>query len=267
MNPLLSASNSVRRSRKIGTGVLLSALATTATVAMGIHNAYGAHAIQDPKTGPGPSQTLMAPAPPGAVVLFSGKEADLAANWTRRNPAQPAGWPVQDGTTTPVGGDIMSKQRFTDFMLHIEFRTPLMPDAKGQARGNSGVFVQGRYEVQVLDSYGLPDPGKGDCGAVYNKSAPLINACRPPREWQTYDIVLKGAKVDATGKVTSNAFITVVQNGIPVQNNQEIVGVCGAALDEKVGEPGPLILQDHGNKVEYRNIWILPLPLQGATHY
>jgi hypothetical protein len=160
----------------------------------------------------------------------------------------------------------VTKERFSDYQLHLEFKTPLLPDAKGQARGNSGVFMQGRYEIQVLDSFGL-EPGKGDCGALYNKAAPLVNACRPPREWQTYDITFRAPRFDAEGKVTENGRVTVLQNGTCVQNNTEIPGTTWGETFGKLSDPGPIVLQDHGNPVEYRNIWIIPLPAKGLDRY
>lgn len=207
------------------------------------------------------------PAQKDVVVLFSGQSDDLGKNWVRRDGTPPR-WRVQDGTMTPTGGDIMSRQKFSDFQLHVEWREPSLPQARGQAKGNSGVFLQGRYEIQVLDSYGIADPGRGDCGAIYDQAAPLVNACKPPLEWQTYDITFRAPRVDsATHKVMEPARVTVLQNGITVQDNQEIAGVTGAAIDNAVDQPGPVLLQDHGHPVTYRNVWVLPLPPRGAQHY
>ncbi len=203
--------------------------------------------------------------PETAVILFDGKDL---SNWTKLDGEAPA-WEVADGamTVTAGGGDIVSQEKFTDFLLHLEFMTPDMPDATGQAKGNSGVFLQGRYEIQVLDSYGIDVPGKGDCGAIYNQFASLVNACKPPLEWQTYDVIFRAARVSESGEVEENARVTVLQNGIVIQNNVEMLGATGGATDGEAAEPGPLRLQDHGNPVKYRNIWVVPLPLKGSDVY
>ena len=203
--------------------------------------------------------------PDTAVVLFDGKNL---SNWTKLDGGAPA-WEVADGamTVTAGGGDIVSREQFNDFLLHLEFMTPDMPDATGQAKGNSGVFLQGRYEIQVLDSYGIDVPGMGDCGAIYNQFASLVNACKPPLEWQTYDAIFRAARVGESGEIEENARVTVLQNGIVIQNNVQMLGATGGATDEGAAEPGPLRLQDHGNPVKYRNIWVVPLPLKGSDVY
>ncbi|MCE2395519.1 DUF1080 domain-containing protein [Candidatus Poribacteria bacterium] len=203
--------------------------------------------------------------PEAAVVLFDGKDL---SNWTKFDGGAPA-WGVADNamTVTAGGGDIVSREEFTDFLLHLEFMTPDMPDATGQAKGNSGVFLQGRYEIQVLDSYGIDVPGMGDCGAIYNQFASLVNACKPPLEWQTYDVVFRAARVDESGEIEENARVTVLQNGVVIQNNVQIQGATGGATDDDAAAPGPLRLQDHGNPVKYRNIWAVPLPLKGSEVY
>jgi len=204
-------------------------------------------------------------APDNAAVLLNGT---YTSNWTTRS-GDVSGWNVADGTlhVVPGTGDIMTKELFTDHQLHLEFRCPDMPDKTGQAKGNSGVFIAGRYEIQVLDSYGLNIPGKGDCGAIYNQFAPLVNACRPPMEWQTYDVVFRAARIDEEGSVTEAARITVMQNGIVIHNNVVLQGVTGAPLDEREGVPGPLLLQDHHDLVCYRNVWAIELPLEGSDTY
>ena len=203
--------------------------------------------------------------PEGAVVLFNGKDL---SNWHTRS-GDPAGWKVADGVITVVKGtgDIVTDQKFTDFVLHLEFMEPDMPEATGKGKGNSGVYLQGRYEIQVLDSYGIEVPGMGDCGAVYNQFAPLVNACKPPLEWQTYDMAFRYARLDDSGQVADQARVTILQNGILIHNNVELLGPTGGSMDDKVWEPGPLLLQDHGNPLKYRNIRILPLPLKGSDKY
>ena len=212
------------------------------------------------------SDELLGMKPPAnAKVLFNGKDLN---NWHTRE-GKPAGWEVSDGVMTVVKGtgDVVTDEKFTDFRLHVEWMEPDMPDATGQAKGNSGVYLQGRYEIQVLDSYGIEVPGRGDCGGVYDQFAPLVNACKPALEWQSYDIIFRAARFDDSGELESNARVTVLQNGVVIQNNVEVKGPTGGAMDEELDEPGPLLLQDHGNPVKYRNVWLVPLPLEGSDKY
>ena len=223
---------------------------------------------------PGPNQAgdeapVPPPKAPGVVVLFSGKAEDLTANWLKRGTDQPAAWKVEDGALISGGGDIVTRQEFGDFQLHIEFRTPNMPNATGQGKGNSGIGIFSRYEVQVLDSYGIEVPGKGDCGAVYSLSAPLVNACRPPEVWQTFDIIFRAPRFDANNAMVAKPVVTVIQNGVVIQNNVEIPGMTGIQYQQfkEPGKTGNILLQDHGNRVGYRNIWIVPLPEKGSDKY
>jgi hypothetical protein len=196
--------------------------------------------------------------PKGAIVLFNGKDA---SGWVHLN-GKPCNWKVEDGilVCTPRSGNIKTKKTFGDQKLHIEFRCPLMPEAKGQARGNSGVYIQGIYEVQVLDSFGIDPIKDDDCGGIYKQIAPKCNACMPPKEWQSYDITFHAPKLEE-GKVVKKARITVVQNGITIIDDKEIGptpgGIGGQYRNQD--KPGPLMLQDHGNLVAFRNIWIQPL--------
>jgi serine/threonine-protein kinase len=203
------------------------------------------------------------PPPPGAVVLFDGKNLE---GWAKRPGKAPAHWKLVPGGAVEVvrGGDIVTKQRFGGkYKLHVEFRVPYLPEAKGQARGNSGVFVQGRYEVQVLDSYGL-DSKHDDCGAIYGVAAPKVNACKAPTIWQSYDIEFTTAKT-AGGKIVAPARITVYHNGVKIHDDVRITrehtpgAMSSKELGGDPGTPGPILLQDHVNPVQYRNIWLLPL--------
>jgi hypothetical protein len=202
------------------------------------------------------------PPPKGAVVLLNGKSLD---GWTKRD-GKPAEWKVEDGYVqcAPGKGDIMTKEKFgPDFELHAEFWLPLMKDAKGQARANSGVFLQGRYEIQVLDSYMNETYANGSVGALYGIIAPdleaQMKAVKPPEQWNAYDITFHAPRVDEKGKVTENGRVTVKLNGITLIDDGKFDKVTGGAIDEKLGEPGPILLQDHGNTVRYRNIWLKPL--------
>jgi hypothetical protein len=203
--------------------------------------------------------------PPDAVVLFDGMNL---GHWIKRRTSEPATWPIEDGAMVSVGGDIMTRQCFQDFFLHLEFSVPdSPPEVKGQGRGNSGVYLQGRYEIQVLDSWGIPDPGRGDCGAIYNYSASLFNACKRPTEWQTYDVIFRAPRFDSARRMSEPPRVTLLQNGLVIQNNVILNGQTGGAVDEDYASPGPLLLQDHGNRVRFRNIWIVSLPEKGADHY
>lgn len=197
-------------------------------------------------------KTLGAKPPENATVLFSGDKLDA---WVTSDGKMPAEWPVSGDHFTVGKGNIMTKQTFGDQVLHLEFNVPYMPDASGQGRGNSGVYLCGAYEVQILDSYGLK-PQTNDCAAVYQQHAPSVNACKPPLQWQTYDIAFKKAEVK-DGKVIKKARVTVMHNGIVVIDDKEIVATPGG-LNTDEGTDGPLWLQDHGNAVQFRNIWIAP---------
>jgi hypothetical protein len=210
-----------------------------------------------PAEKPAVAEPAPIPPPAGAVVLFDGKDN---SKWEGMG-GKPCPWKVENGALAcvPGSGSIVSKEKFGDCRLHIEFRVPLMPDAKGQARGNSGVYLQGRYEIQVLDSFGIAQPDKGDCGALYSIVAPRVNACKPPEQWQTYDITFRAPKFDAQGKMTKKGELTVLQNGINIIDRFPLDRNTPGELDKDLSKPGPILLQDHGNLVKYRDIWLVPL--------
>ena len=194
------------------------------------------------------SPTMGAKPPRTAVVLFDGRRASLDKHW------QPGARMTDDGLLMQ---GCTSVDTFQDFTLHVEFRTPFMPKARGQGRGNSGVYYQGRYETQVLDSFGL-EGANNECGGIYSVAAPTVNMCLPPLSWQTYDADFTAARYDEQGKKTSPAKLTVKLNGVTVHQNVEIPGPTTAAPVKESPEPGPVYLQDHGNPVRYRNIWVVP---------
>jgi hypothetical protein len=201
-----------------------------------------------------PNDKTLGLKPPGGSVVLLG---DSIEPWNKMDGKTTAEWPVVDGVATVGKGNIRTKEKFGDFRMHLEFNVPYMPDAKGQARGNSGVYLQGIYELQVLDSYGLK-PQSNDCGAIYQQIIPLVNACKPPLRWQTYDITFHAPRREGD-KVVKKARLTVVQNGLTIIDDKEISPTPGGVGDVKEGEYGPIMLQDHGNAVQYRNIWIAPL--------
>jgi hypothetical protein len=198
------------------------------------------------------------PPPKDAIVLFDGKSFD---GWVKTNGKDKPSWKLLEGGIMQVqgGGNIITEKKFDGkFKLHVEFRVPYEPKHKGQGRGNSGVYVQGRYEVQVLDSYGL-ESKKDDCGAIYGVSAPSVNACKAPTIWQSYDIEFT-APVCENGKKKEPARMTVFQNGVKIQDDVKIpVDNTTAGLGGDPCTPGPIMLQDHGNPVQFRNIWLVPM--------
>jgi len=203
---------------------------------------------------------FVASAPPSdAIVLFDGRSL---ATWSSADHAgEPAKWKVAGGYMEVVAGAgaIETKQGFGDVQLHVEWRAPTPPKGESQERGNSGIFLMGRYEVQVLDSYQNITYPDGQAGAIYGQFPPLVNASRPPGEWQTYDILFHRPHFDTAGTVTRPARMTVLHNGVLVQDNVELSGPTAHQQRPpytKHADALPLMLQDHGNPVRFRNIWV-----------
>lgn len=196
-------------------------------------------------------------APSDAIILFDGKNL---SEWVSTKDGGAAKWEVKDGvfTVVPGTGDIMTKRTFGDFQLHLEWRSPDEPTRKGQDKGNSGVFLQGRYEVQILNSYENRTYSNGQAASIYKQHIPLVNATSKPGDWNTYDIIYTAPRFRPNGSLERPAYVTVIHNGVVVQNHVEIHGTT-----EYIGAPkyiahgkGPIILQDHSNPVSFRNIWI-----------
>lgn len=199
-------------------------------------------------------------APSDAIVLFDGKNLD---QWVSAKKGDNAPWIVSNNvfTVKPTSGDIKTKEKFSDCQLHIEWRTPTVITGEGQGRGNSGIFLMEQYELQVLDNYNNITYSNGQAGSIYKQLIPLVNASRKPGEWQVYDVVFTAPRFAEDGSLSSPARITVLHNGVLVQNNAELKGkteYIGTPKYSKHG-PGSIQLQDHGNEVSYRNIWIRKL--------
>jgi hypothetical protein len=237
---------------------------TPATPEWGAGGGWRAHdqARPRPETVEPAGYTLRAPPPASAVVLFDGRDL---SQWVG-NDGNPARWRVQDGymEVVPGSGGIRTREGFGDVQLHVEFASPLPVTGSGQDRGNSGIMLMGaRYEVQVLDSYQNQTYADGQAAAIYGQFPPRFNASRPPGEWQTYDIFFRRPRFAADGSLLEPARLTVLHNGILVQNNEQLFGQTAwlrflpyeAHADEL-----PLELQDHGDPVRFRNIWAIRLP-------
>ncbi len=190
------------------------------------------------------SKTLGKKPPEGAVILFDGSNADA---WKGKGE-------LLDGKLLKQG--VTSKETFQDFSLHMEFRTPYKPQARGQGRGNSGFYAQGRYEVQILDSFGL-NGEQNECGGIYSVGKPKINMCYPPLTWQTYEVEFTAARYDDEGKKTADARLTVLHNGVTI--HQDIVAdhATTASPLKEGPEPGPIFFQNHGNPVRFQNVWVV----------
>lgn len=200
-------------------------------------------------------------APSDAIVLFDG--ANLNQWVSSKNTSQQAPWQVKNGVliSTPQTGDIQTKQNFEDFQLHVEWKSPEVIKGQGQGRGNSGIFLQGHYEIQVLDNNNNPTYVNGQAGSVYKQQPPLVTAVKPAGEWHTYDILYTAPRFNADGVLIKKGMVTLLHNGVVVQYNTQIEGTTEYIGMPKrlVHGPGPIVLQDHGDLVNFRNIWIRPL--------
>ena len=194
------------------------------------------------------SCTLGACPPRGAIVLFDGTQKSIDAHWQEGAKMDEDGYLMQGVTST---------DEFKDFTIHLEFRLPYMPEARGQARGNSGYYLQGRYEIQMLDSFGL-EGLDNECGGIYSVSRPDVNMCFPPLTWQTYDVDFTAARFDEEGNLVKPAHARVRHNGVVIHNRDLEKGTPGGPRGSIDDTPGPVYLQDHGNPVRYRNIWVIP---------
>ena len=199
-------------------------------------------------------------APSDAIVLFDGKNL---SEWVSDKGGQ-APWTIEDGALVVKAGSggIRTKRGFGDCQLHVEFRTPAVIKGEGQGRGNSGIYFMDRYELQVLDNHNNKTYVNGQAGSIYKQLPPLVNACRPAGEWQTYDIIFTAPRFYEDGRLKTQATITVLHNGVLVQNNKTLWGsteYIGSPVYKKHGEKEPIFLQDHGNPTAFRNIWIREL--------
>lgn len=196
-------------------------------------------------------------APSDAIILFDGKNT---SQWQQAR-RDTISWPIVDGALVVGRGEIRTKREFTDYQLHVEWSAPTEVKGTSQGRGNSGIFMQGRYEVQVLDNYDNETYVNGQAASIYKQSAPLVNAMQKPGKWNTYDIIYTAPRFREDGTLDYPARITVLHNGIVVQNNTTITGnteYIGLPKYTAHG-PGPISIQDHGNPVRFRNIWIREL--------
>ncbi len=214
---------------------------------------------QPPIIEPGTASTQDAPGKPpsDAIVLFDGKDT---SKW--KGDGGDLKWKVEDGAMVVGGGRAVTKDEFGDCQLHIEWTAPNPPKGKDQGRGNSGVEMFGRYEIQVLDCFDNMTYADGSAGAVYGQFPPLVNPCRKPGEWNTYDLIFNAPKFKEDGSVETPAYVTLLFNGVVVQNHTELIGAVAfrnVGKYSKHGPKGPIALQDHGNPVRYRNIWVREL--------
>ena len=198
--------------------------------------------------------------PSDAVVLFDGKDL---SKWAHAD-GSAAKWKIENGymEVVPGSGILRTKDEFRDFQLHIEWATPARVKGNGQGRGNNGLNIFGRYEIQILDSYNNETYADGQAASIYGQTPPLVNASRPPGKWQSYDVIWEGPRWDASSNLVKKAYVTVLHNGVVVHHRRELHGFVNHRTVgdyKKVQEKGPIELYEHGDPVRFRNIWIRPL--------
>jgi hypothetical protein len=244
--------------------LMFLSLLLTAALAQGTATTWTQHDRSRPApkvVDPGPAAAEPARPPADALVLFDGKDL---SQWRSQKDAGQARWKVEKGYFEVVKdtGGIETVQPFGDCQLHVEWASPKPPVGEDQDRGNSGVFLMGRYELQILDSYQSATYPDGQAGSIYGQNPPLVNAARPPGEWQAYDLVFHGPRFDAAGKLAQPAHMTVFLNGVLIQDHFELSGpTAHKARPPYTAHPAklPISLQDHGHPVHFRNIWIREL--------
>ena len=197
------------------------------------------------------------------IYLFNGENLDGWNEFDTMTLA-PTGeyptWDIKDGVYTVTKHDIYSKYEYGDAHVHVEFNLPYMPEKTGQGRANSGLYIHGCYEIQILDTYGKEGAtALDDCGAIYGIAAPLVNACKAPGEWQTYDVFVRAAKLNEDGSVAKHGVMTVFLNGELIHNNVELPHHCACGNYDRIVERGPVFLQDHNCPVSFRNVWVREL--------
>ena len=246
------SANTFRRSKVYGRSLLalLTAAATTSFVSAQDYQ-NGIEWKEPALVTPGAGNTA---APSDAIVLFDGKDL---SRW--KDASQ---WKVEDGVMVAGKGTIRSIDEFGDCQLHIEWSAPTPVRGEGQGRGNSGVFLMGIYELQVLDSFQNKTYSDGQAGAIYKQMPPMVNATRKPGEWNSYDVIWTAPRFKADGALQSPAYITVIHNGVVIQNHYELKGDTPfhrPSQYNKHADKGPIVLQDHGDPVRFRNIWVRPI--------
>jgi len=227
-----------------------------------------------PIVDPGPAVPCTAVRPSDAIALFDGTNLDA---WQQEDGSD-AKWILKDDGSMqvkPGSGTLMTREKFGDMQLHIEWATPKPPVGESQHRGNSGVFLMGRYEIQILDSFENKTYADGQAAAMYGQHPPLVNASRAPGQWQTYDIVFETPRFDEDGELIRPAYATVFHNGVLVQNHMPFLGATvhravatyhPDSFEDPTHPTGPIKLQDHGNPMRFRNIWVRPINHAGETH-